>query len=330
MLGIYDAVVAGGGVAGVAAARTIAAEGWRVAIIEPTGTLGREIVRARNLFVRLSRYAGMSPTIAEFYECLRQRKGWFDGVVDPNVAALAFDDLMSRYRVQVLFHVWPSNLLKEGQVVTGIEAATKGGYVRMKTPRVLDASVSGKLGKFWFESRPNDKKGSVLHLIYNGVTGECPSERLFLMPEIGDMKVICRPTHWKSEWRISLILEINATRAEWFGLLVDLLPRLQDEITELKNGVLAYVADDVWNVPDLRISTNSKDDHIVGYLEDTAGKPFALRQRMLGDPAIIDGLTLAGTWLDGLPFDLCQEETSIVNAFRLGDFVGASLTRQKT
>jgi hypothetical protein len=324
-LGSYDAVVVGGGFAGIAAARILAAEGWHIGLVETTGTLGREIVRARNLFIQLTPYIEELPTVKDFLNHLRQCRGWFDGIIDPSAASLAFDHMMSQHGVQVIFHAWPSSLLNEGNSVTGIVVGTKSGYASIRTPQVIDASFYGKLGRSCFNSEPIAKSVSLLNLTFNGVVGECPYERTLLLPEIGEMKVICRPTHWKNEWQVSLMLERTVTRTEWINLLAEWLPVIQDKLPELKRGVLSYVGDDVWNTPDTRISTNSKDEHIIGYLNNFDGEPLAIRNRMLSDPTFRKGLTLAGAWLEGFPFAPCSEEAVIINAIRLGEIAGRSL-----
>lgn len=326
-LGTYDVIVLGGGITGLAIARTLAMKGLHIALIEPTGILGREITRARNMFVHLEEYVDDSITIQVFYECLLKAKGWFNGVIDPNAAALAFDEMLNQCKVQVLFHTWPSHLLHDDLKVNGLVVATNNGYALMKTEQVIDASFYGKLGRSWFYSKPSVWHVSVLNLTFNGVEGTCPYESKLIMPDLGDVKVLCRPTHWKNEWLVSLILERKFERAEWIVLLADLLPILQQEIHELRSGVLAYVADDVYNTPHIRISTKSKDDRIIGYLDKSKGKSVGIYQRMLCDKTTIQGLTLAGNWIDGISFDPRIEEASIINSFKLGDLIGTSFLK---
>lgn len=321
----WDVVVAGGGIAGVAAALTMSSKGCRTAIIEPTGVLGREIVRARHICIPLSRYAEKSRSIKEFYDCLVQRKGWFDGMIDPNVAALAFDDLMRKYGVQVLFNVWPSRLLHKERKVQGLEVASKRGYVQMETSRVVDASLYGKIGAAWFPAHAADKAASLLRLTFNGIAGDCPDQAKLLLPEIGEVHVQCRATYWQGERQVALMLERHISRAEWMVRLADILPALNEEIPVLKSGVLAHIADDVWNVPCTRITAATRDERLAGELEGLAGERIPVKQRMLGDPSMIDGLYMAGPWIEGFPFDLHMEENVIYNAFRLGEIVGTSM-----
>jgi hypothetical protein len=330
--GTYDAIVIGGGISGVAAARTIAAEGQHVVLIEPTGTLGREITRTSNGFVRLADYGEQSTSLFEFYNCLRERKGWFDGELDPMVAGVALDDLLERYAVDVLFHVWPSRLLTDGRKVTGLEVACGSGRARLEAPKVIDASAHGKIGKAWFSTSLPESGQTRVHLLYNGIIGECPEEVVLTLPKAGKLHVACRPTYWKNEWRVTLSVNRQQSRAEWLLLLDEAMVSLKGWIPALQSGVLAHLSDDVCGDPGLRIATASTDSEVAGYVmnphvESGASTSVAslivpIVQGMLCNPEIADGLFLAGPWIAGYPSNPSLEEAAIINGFLLGDLVG--------
>ncbi|WP_409342208.1 FAD-dependent oxidoreductase [Paenibacillus sp. MBLB4367] len=335
--GAYDAIVFGGGISGVCAARALAAAGRRVALLEPTGTLGREITRAYHMFARISDYAEQSPSICEYAACLRSRNGMFGDQLDPAAAALAFDDMLERYSVDVLFHVWPSRLVLNGKKVIGAEVVCRSGRILLEAPVVIDASVHGKLGSAGFRSAPSNKLASIVHLIYNGVTGECPDEKTISMPGAGELHVACRPTRWSNEWRVSLALDRRLGRPEWQLLLEEITMKLREEIPALRSGVLAHMGDDASEYPNMLISTGSEDSEIVGYAispdaeaEHTQGLfTVAITRGMLCNPDIADGLYLAGPWLEGYPFDPGREEAAIVNAFALGDSAGRAALQRR-
>lgn len=323
--GGYDAIVVGGGITGWSAARHMSESGMKVGLIEPTGVLGREIVRSRSQFADLPSYTGASTGIRTFYDSLRERSGWYEGVVDPNAAAVAFDDVMQQRGVDIWFHVWPSRLITDGHSVAGLVVAAKDGYSRMEAARVVDASTGGKLARQWYTSMPVDGGFSLLNLIYQGVEGECrcSNERL-TTPSMEGVRIACRPTYWRGEWRVSLMIGQSWTRADWLLRFPELLPALQQQLPELTSGVLAYVGDDVWSSPDTRVITASKDDTVLGYIWNEQGKPHAVRRRMLGESDVIDGLTLAGPWLDDFPVDRNSEEKYLVNGFQLGELAAAN------
>lgn len=210
--------------------------------------------------------------------------------------------------------------------MTGLEIATKTGYSRIQAPRVIDATVYGKLAQHSFNRGRNAFEKSVLHVIFNGVEGECTANHVLSANNLGELQVMCRPTYWKEEWRVSFIARSRVTRPEWIRCLPSLLPDLRRLIPALGRGNLTLVSEDVWMTPEFHLHTNSRDDRHLGYVEALDGSPFEIRHNMLGDPNTILGLTLSGTWLKNFPFDPALEERSIVNAFRLGDLAGQSLS----
>ncbi len=313
-----DVLVAGGGIAGAAAALTLAEAGKRVAIVEPSGTLGREIARGRNLFAELPKYADGSPSIEAFLRRLRARGGWFDGAIDPIAAAIAFDDLMESHGVQVWFHVWPARLSVTDGAVDGTVVAMKTGYRTIRSAGVVDATVHGKLARGAFRTRaPESPARSVLHLMFNGVAGACPAEHA-----VGGLRVRCRQTYWEREWRVSLIADERISRSDWLGRLPSLLPELRRAMPALAGGGLTVVGEEEWRTPEWELTTDSDDESPLGSVVGRGGRPFAIARRLVCDPRAMRGLAMAGPWLQGFPFDPAEEGTSLVQAFELGDAAG--------
>ena len=291
-LGAYDAVVVGGGLAGVAAAYTLASEGWNIAVIEPTGVLGREITRAYSNRIHLPDHHSPG-ALRAFQTCVKNRMGWFDGQVDPVAASLAFDDLLQRHHVHVFFHIWPSRLLTYKNRVTGIEAASLSGQVRLEAPVVIDASSLGKLSASQFGSRPAaPPHDSMIRLIYSNITEELPREYGIRLNNGEALKVQCNRTCWPNEWRVTLSANQPRNRADWQLVLGSALPAMREQIPALQTGVLAHLADDPIQSPPHRIDTGT---------------------------GVISGLVAAGAWMEGYPYNPFQEEAMITNAFLLGE-----------
>jgi hypothetical protein len=324
IIGTYDLVVVGGGVAGVAAAKAASAGGLSTAIIEPTGSLGREIVRARNLFVNLSNYSD-SPTCISLQAYLEERKGWFEGQFDTNCAAAAFDDVMEQAGVDVWFQVWASRLLIHDGKIQGIEVATKSGYAIVQANQVIDASTHGKISQPLFKRSANADDSSVIHLLFNNVPGVCPQRFNVSVPEYGEIKVACRPTFWTGEWRVSLEVGRLLRRDEGSSLVNAALAALHEQAPELAAGVLTYIADDIWGPPGLVLTAGSKDDRMIAELlnpDNSGGGSIQLRRGVLANPEIVDGLVLSGPWVEGFPMKLDQEEQTIINLIKLGEAAG--------
>lgn len=305
-LGAYDVVVVGGGMAGVSAAYTAAKEGRKTVVVEPTGSLGREMVRARNLFIDLSRYVNDLPVVAALYQRLEARKGWFNGMVDTNCAAVALDDVLEDVGVDVLFQGVGSQLATEGGSIAGIQVATKSGYGLLKAPTVVDASARGKIGRAYYQPENKQRAASAIHLLYNNVKGECPGEAQLEIPEYGHVAVKFRPTYWDSEWRVSLYVDRYVERDRWTLLLKDALASLHEQAPALTSGVLTYIADDIWAEPDFVLSAAAETG----------------TEAVMTNPNVRDGLILSGLWLAGFQFNLHNEEQTLMNAVRLGQSAG--------
>jgi hypothetical protein len=322
--GTYDVIVVGGGITGVAAAWTLRSKGIKVALIEQTGTLGREIVRGRSMFVDLPSYLEHSPSVASFYARLSTRQGWFNGILDTNCAAIAFDDILHECGVDVFFHTWPSKLQLVGTKVQGIEVASKSGYGYLEATYIVDASVSAKLSRPLFNEVPGDEPLAAIHLLYNGIEGDCPENTTVTLADFGDVRLAFRPTFWPGEWRVTLYAERHLARQDCPLLIEAALEPLHAHAPALVNGVLAYVSEDNWEVPSFRLATGSKETQIVGGVANPQEPkhPVAIHSSSLSNPDIVDGLMLAGFWIEGYPVDLFNEETMIINAFRLGEIAG--------
>jgi hypothetical protein len=140
----YDAIVLGGGLAGSAAAWTLGTAGYRVAVLEPTGWLGREVTLQRLQAWSPVAAGSQSRFAAAFADALVSAGGLFDGQIDPFASARALDDLLAECGAQTFFHYWPTSARVFG---SGIEigVATKDGRSEILTDAVIDASRFGRL-----------------------------------------------------------------------------------------------------------------------------------------------------------------------------------------
>jgi hypothetical protein len=328
VLGRYDAVVVGGGVTGFAAARTMATEGLRVGLLEQVSNLGREIVRARSTYIDLAKYVDVSPSIQIFEARMRERMSVFGCMVDANGAAVVFDELLYELGVDVLFHTWPSKLLGQGNYTEGLVAATNLGYACIESPCVIDASERGKLSKALYRTTTGFPGKSMLTVLFSGITGKCPTELVIDMPGFGELLVICRPTFWPNEWQLSLRIERSMTMPEWAAVLDSALAQLCKRVPALAEGIVSYVGNDANSAPDFRISSNSRDESVIGRLQGAGGESLVERG-MLGNPEVMTGFYMAGMWMDGIDYDPFLEEESVVNGFVLGDIVGRTATKKE-
>lgn len=164
VLGTFDAIVAGGGAAGVSAATNLARKGHRVLLIERYGFCGGGAV------------AGMSGTICGLYlssdrpmnhaeqvvfgfadefrrrlfarggltEPYRYGKTW-TATHDPLMWRENADALLTEAGVEILFHSRVVGALRDGERVRGVIIDTKSGLTRVEAKAVIDASGDGNV-----------------------------------------------------------------------------------------------------------------------------------------------------------------------------------------
>ena len=93
----FDVIVSGGGLTGVVCAVRLARSGRRVVLVERRGSLGWEIGRARRVFLDLTRWRSLSPTLQELEERFRRVHAMADGVLSAPVVELALDAWILRW-----------------------------------------------------------------------------------------------------------------------------------------------------------------------------------------------------------------------------------------
>lgn len=270
--GDYDVVILGGGIAGATAAWTLAEHDLRIIVIEPTGTLGREIVREREMFVDLPSIAERSDFAAALLSGLVQRRGWFDGAVDTNCAAAVFDDLLARRGTEVIFHVWPTRIVQGSAAVSAVEVAGQFGYGVISTQSAVDASRHGRISRGYLPEAPCVPSRSSIVVLFSGVEQSLTADSTKIsVLDFGVVELSWRPTFWPGEYRVTLALDRRLPPRDVPLLVSAAIRPIQDAVPALAAGALSYVAEDAIESP---------------------------RYRMSATAPVIAGLYPAGPWMD--------------------------------
>ena len=142
---LYDLIVAGGGVAGVAAAVSAAREGLQVLLVEQTGVAGGEMTNALVYpFMRYTlRKSGRVLAAGLFAE---MRRRW-EAFGEPSWEAykFVFDDMLTEAGVEMLFHAQIFDAATDGRRITGISVATCSGRQELHARMFIDATGDGAL-----------------------------------------------------------------------------------------------------------------------------------------------------------------------------------------
>jgi hypothetical protein len=148
----YDTIVAGGGIAGLAAAVTASKLGAKTLLIERYGFLGGLATAGLvNPFMTHKTSTG-SPLIAGFFDELRARLAELGGLDGPTFDAeamkLAAQEMALEAGADLLLHTWISGVLMDGETVTGLRVVNKSGEAELRAKRIVDATGDGDVAAF--------------------------------------------------------------------------------------------------------------------------------------------------------------------------------------
>lgn len=158
--GHYDAVVVGGGPAGIAASTTAAELGHKTLLIERLGYCGGAAVSGMSgtvcglyMTVEEPRMAQPQQVIFGFAERFRAALEAEGGVTRPQIYGKTWvvthdcatykrvaTDLVRAAGVDALYHTQMIDVLVEDDVLAGLILHTKSGYTKVSAARVIDAS----------------------------------------------------------------------------------------------------------------------------------------------------------------------------------------------
>ncbi|MDD5599252.1 MAG: FAD-dependent oxidoreductase [Victivallaceae bacterium] len=157
--GSYDVIVAGGGIAGIAAAIASARNGAKTLIIERYGFLGGTIVSCPMPVI-----GGYNPEVhtgimTEIIELLRQRNGisreFHNEVIGGQMIEVRLDilketavEMILEAGGDILFHTWIAGALVENRQITGIIIESKSGRQALLAKVLVDATGDGDIAAF--------------------------------------------------------------------------------------------------------------------------------------------------------------------------------------
>ncbi len=144
LYGEYDAVVAGGGVAGCAAAMAMGKRGLRVLLIEATSALGG-LATMGLVNIPLDFVSGLG---REMMQELDRVDGHWHRNTDPEKHKLVLDRMMKKYHVEVLLVTQVVDAIVENDTVKGAVIQTKTGRKRVMAQRFIDASGDSDLAYY--------------------------------------------------------------------------------------------------------------------------------------------------------------------------------------
>lgn len=136
IFGSYDAVVVGGGMAGVAAAMAVAKRGWKTLLIEAFSALGG-LATLGLVNIPLDFVSGLG---IEMFEELEKVDGLWHRNSDPEKHKLVLDRMLIHYGADLLLQTSVVDAIVDGDAVCGVVIQTKTGQQAVLAKRVIDTS----------------------------------------------------------------------------------------------------------------------------------------------------------------------------------------------
>jgi len=144
LYGEYDVVVAGGGVAGSAAAMAAGKRGYKVLLIEALGALGG-LVTLGLVNIPLDFVSGLGK---EMLGELDKINGHWHRNTDPEKHKLVLDRMIKKYNVETLLATSVVDAVMDGDALKGAVIQTKCGRVWVKAKRFIDATGDSDLAYY--------------------------------------------------------------------------------------------------------------------------------------------------------------------------------------
>ena len=172
--GLWDVIVAGGGVSGSMAAVASARLGARTLVVERYGFLGGTLANA-GVGPMMTFHAGSRQVVGglaqELVERLCARGGCLGHIedttgyassvtpFDPESLKLVLDEMLAESGADVLFHARLAGAEREGERISAISVCAKGGMTRLRAKVFIDATGDGDLA---FASGAQTQKGRAM------------------------------------------------------------------------------------------------------------------------------------------------------------------------
>ncbi|MFC4776602.1 FAD-dependent oxidoreductase [Paenibacillus sp. GCM10023252] len=323
--GEYDAVVSGGGLAGLACALKLAQQGKRVGLVERRSVLGWEVVRARRVIADLTRLGAAEPRLALLLDVMKERPLWEGNTIYAPYAELLFDRWAAEAGVDLLLHGWSVGLMEQDGLVEGLIAGTREGYQELRAEVVIETGDAARLVQGQpelLEVALSGVRRAVL--VTGGETQDGPGEVLLPSGRRAELRLLIEG---RGLLDIDLQEKTVANRdLEYHGAVIEALTYLRSSVPGCENLKSMFMAEEEWKQPNVLLSTPTGGS-TVGYLltEGSEGlKSVAINTQALTAQGM-RGLYMGGAWLSLFQEASTTEELQVWNRWLIGEAAAGAI-----
>lgn len=206
-----DVVVLGATWAGLAAAQTCAARGWRTCLVEAGPALGTET----SAWWRTDLPDG--PCFARARALAQGRGMPADGPADLVLTTIAFDQVMDEAGVACFVRVLPTRAVAgDDGLLTGVEVVGKSGRQLVRAGLVIDATPGRSFARS-LANQPSQVAGRVVRRLYVAGASLPPGGREWQAPgyhSLGCDWLSASPAAWPGEAVLAFSMKISASENE--------------------------------------------------------------------------------------------------------------------
>lgn len=320
-LGEYDAVVAGGGLSGWAAAVLLARAGREVLLAAERTGLGHEVASALTLWPGDDGCLPSCGLMVEMVEGLAVVNAVQRGAMDPVATQVLLDRLATEAKVKLLLQV-RCRLREAGQVVL----SGKWGTMAASAAVVVDSTRGGTLALdagAGVAHRPSTELPIRRALVINA---ECEADGELEVGEglpVAGGRMLARRGTWPGDVILEAHLNLETSDPEELELqsraaVVEAVSRLRERAADFRDASLIMVADETV-MPRSRVIMGRDDGAVATQVVLESGPTAVNRGSLL--PAETENLVLASPAAD-LGEISAAECYQAMNAVRIGEAAG--------
>lgn len=330
---VFDVVVFGAGCAGFAAARAAVGRGKSVLLVDLRGDVVWECGRA---MMPDAGEAGAGD-VGDFLREVARHGGYRDGQLDGAIAEVVANEWVRSGGVRALYYAAPVAVEREGDLLSAVIVATKGGLRRIAGRQWIDATESGRLCRLAQPIWAGSPATQSAFLFLQQIRWE-PCEMVDIdVPELRDCRVTWEPTMWPNQR--CLRIDMPGAKPSFRRTYVPALRALRALYGDaMKDAFVSHASVEPFPTYDRSATADLEAANLVAAVPGLAGKPirtlagrFALgieAERALADRPACDAAQVRALTPQKTTIVLMKTDVAVIGAGTGGALAAIAAARE--